>query len=238
MVPDHGFLRQISSCMFTILPAKFYDRVKEGSLVLKKSMHGFGFCKNGLVVDGNATPLVTDVVIFATGFKSDEKLKNIFSSTYFQRCIVGSSLPFYRECIHPRIPQLAILGYSESPAILYTTEMRSKWLAHFLVGKFKLPSIKKMEEDVIEWDRCSRHYAGESYKRSCASVLLQIYCNDQLCRDMGCNPRRKSWFFSDLFAPYGPSDYANLTSQPDAKSPAWWSMFQSIKWGFGFTKRG
>ncbi|KAK9271036.1 hypothetical protein L1049_026625 [Liquidambar formosana] len=115
------------------------------------------------------------------------------------------------ECIHPRIPQLSILGYAESPATLYTTEMRSMWLVHFLAGKFKLPTIREMEEQVMEWEKCIRRYACEAYKRICVTVLLQIYCNDQLCRDMGCNPRRKSWFLSELFSPYGPTDYANLT---------------------------
>ncbi|KAF8377713.1 hypothetical protein HHK36_031097 [Tetracentron sinense] len=214
MIPEHGFFQQIFSCMFTILPANFYNRVKEGSLILKKSQ-GFSFWRKGLIVDGEATPLETDIVIFATGYRGDEKLRNIFSSTTFQNCIMGLpnlTVPFYRECIHPRVPQLAILGYSESPAILYTTEMRSRWVAHLLVGTFKLPSIREMEEDVKKWEKGMRRYPRENYKRSCVSVMLQIYCNDQLCRDMGCNPRRKKGFFAELFAPYGPLDYANLSS--------------------------
>ncbi|CAK7346036.1 unnamed protein product [Dovyalis caffra] len=212
MVPEHGFLKQISSCMFTVLPANFYDKVNEGSLILKKSQ-SFNFCKNGLVIDSEETPVATDIVIFATGYKSDEKLKNIFKSGYFQKCITESSAPFYRECIHAQIPQLAILGYADSPAILYTTEMRSKWLAHFLAGKFKLPTIKEMEADVKAWEKCMKYYAKESYKRSCISVLLQIYCNDQLCKDMGFNPRRKKWLLPELFAPYCPDDYKYLCWQ-------------------------
>ncbi|KAJ0086972.1 hypothetical protein Patl1_09406 [Pistacia atlantica] len=159
---------------------------------------------------GEMTPLATDIVIFATGYRSDEKLNNIFKSTYFQKHITEPA-PFYRECIHPRIPQLAILGYSESPAVLYTTEMRSKWLAHFLAGKFVLPSIIEMEHDVLQWEKCMRLYAGDGYKRHCVSASLQIHCNDQLCKDMGQNPKRKNSFLAELFAPYGPSDYKNLS---------------------------
>lgn len=98
MVPSHSFLDQISSCKFMATPAKFYDRVREGSLIPKKSQ-SFSFCKNGLILDKEATPLATDIVIFATGFKSDEKLKSLFASTYFQDCIFGSSTPFYRHLI-------------------------------------------------------------------------------------------------------------------------------------------
>jgi len=45
------------------------------------------------------------------------------------------------------------------------------------------------------------NYANESYQRSCVRVLLQIYCNDQLCKNMGFNPRRKKWLLAELFAP-------------------------------------
>ena len=100
MVPSHSFLRQIYSCMFTVLPANFYDKVKEGSLILKKS-HNFSFCQNGLIVDGEATPVATDIVIFGTGYKSDAKLKKISGSTYFQKFVFGSSAPLYRYLVYP-----------------------------------------------------------------------------------------------------------------------------------------
>lgn len=98
MVPSHSFLEQIFSCKFVATPAKFYERVREGSIIPKKSQ-SFSFCKDGLILDEEATPLATDVVIFATGYKSEEKLKNLFASTYFQDCIIGSSAPFYRHLI-------------------------------------------------------------------------------------------------------------------------------------------
>ncbi|XP_050208622.1 probable flavin-containing monooxygenase 1 [Mercurialis annua] len=212
MIPAHGFLKEISSCMITVLPDNFYHRVEEGSLILKKS-ESFVFCENGIILEGEKIPLETDIVIFATGFKSDEKIKMMFKSDYFGNCITGTSAPFYRECIHPRIPQLAILGYADSPATLYTTEMRSKWVGHFLAGKFKLPSISEMEADVKRLENSAKYYAKESYRRSCISVLLQIYCNDQLCKDMGYNPRRKRCFLADLFSPYCPNDYKYINFQ-------------------------
>ncbi|KAK4483982.1 hypothetical protein RD792_011194 [Penstemon davidsonii] len=211
MVPDHSFFKQLHTCTFTILPQRFYDFVKEGSLVLKKSQT-INFCENGLVLEDEDVPLETDIVIFATGYKSDQKISNIFTSSDFKKCITGSSAPFYRECIHPKIPQLAILGYSESPSTLFTFEMRSKWLAYFLAGKFKLPTIKEMEEDAKEWEKNARRYNNddENYKRACVGALLQIHCNDQLCKDMGCNPKKKKWPFQELFSTYHPSDYADI----------------------------
>nr|XP_043631543.1 probable flavin-containing monooxygenase 1 [Erigeron canadensis] len=208
MIPKHSFITQLASCMLPVLPSTFYKRV-EGSILLKKSQN-FHFSKSGIVLDQELTPLATDIVIFATGFRPDDNFANIFKSQYFQSCILGSSAPFYRECIHPRIPQVAILGYSESPSNLYTTEIRSKWLAHFMAGNMKLPTIEAMEEDTENWENFMRNYAFKTYKRACITFLLQIHYNDLLCKDMGCNPRRKSWFIPELFAPYAPTDYANL----------------------------
>lgn len=101
-----------------------------------------------------------------------------------------------------------MIGFSESVANLYTSEMRCQWLAELLAGTFKLPSIKEMEKDVAKWDEYMKRYSAQYYRRSCIGGL-HIWYNDQLCNDMGWNPKRKKGFFAELFEPYGPTDYVS-----------------------------
>ncbi|KAJ7962000.1 Flavin-containing monooxygenase [Quillaja saponaria] len=213
VVPEQSFLEDISACTIGILPENFYDRVEEGSIIMKKAQN-FRFCEEGLIIGGEAQPLKTDLVILATGYKGDQKLKSMFKSSIFQQYIHGSEtskiVPLYRQIIHPQIPQLAILGYSEGLSNLFTSEIRCQWLAHFLDGKIELPSMKEMEKEIRMWEDHMKQYAGKKFWRSCI-VISKIWYNDQLCKDMKCNPRRRKGFFAEWFFPYEPKDYAGLT---------------------------
>lgn len=212
LVPEHSFLQQINSCLVSTVPDGFFDNAEKGSIILKRSPT-FSFCKEGVQLDdsvGTKETIQSDLVILATGFKGDQKLKDIFASPIFQDYIAGSSnktVPLYRECIHPRIPQVAVIGFSESISNLYTSELRCRWLFELLDGKFKLPDIGKMEKDVSEWEKFMKRSSGKYYRRSCIGAL-HIWYNDQLCKDMGLNPNRKKGFWAELFEPYGPMDYA------------------------------
>uniref|UniRef100_A0A803MLF1 Flavin-containing monooxygenase n=1 Tax=Chenopodium quinoa TaxID=63459 RepID=A0A803MLF1_CHEQI len=171
MVPDHSFLQEMNSCSVATVPAGFYDEVENGSIILKRSKT-FSFYKEGILLENSTNTLVQmeeathikcDLVIFATGFKGDQKLKDIFASPIFQDYIFGSpsnTIPLYRECVHPRIPQVAVIGFSESAGNLFTSEMRCRWLFELLDGKFRLPSIRDMEKDVLEWNNFMKRYSG------------------------------------------------------------------------------
>jgi len=96
LVPNHSFLQEISACQIGILPDSFFDKVKEGSIEIKKSQ-SFSFCKEGLIINEEAKPLETDVVILATGYKGDQKLKSIFKCPIFQNYIDSSRISLYRS---------------------------------------------------------------------------------------------------------------------------------------------
>ena len=99
MVPNHSFLEDLSTCLFGVYPDNFFDKLKEGSIIMKGSQN-FSFCREGVIIDGEAKPLESDIVFFATGYKGDQKIKNIFKSPLFQKYIIGqatSTVPLYRS---------------------------------------------------------------------------------------------------------------------------------------------
>lgn len=214
MIPPHSILQDSTSCNIMLLPKDFYDRVEEGSIIIKHSKN-IGFYNKGLILDGIiGHPLETDIVLLATGYRGDWKLKNIFGSSTFQDYIFGSpdsDIPLYRQIIPPRIPQLAVIGYADSRNNMHTSEIQSWWLSNFLAQKFQLPSINEMETEVFKWGEYMKRYAPKSYRASCVGAV-NIWYNDKLCRDVGINPRRKKGFFSEMFDTYGPSDYLEILS--------------------------
>ncbi|CAJ1975593.1 unnamed protein product [Sphenostylis stenocarpa] len=214
LVPNHSFFHNLSTCLLGVFPDNFFDKLKEGSILIKNSK-SFSFCSEGVMIDGEAKPLESDLVIFATGYKGDQKIKNIFKSPNFQNYIIGpetSTVPLYRQIIHPRILQLAIIGYAESTSNIFASEMRSLWLVHFLDGNIELPSIREMEEEVKLWEESMKQYGGTYFWKSCIGNC-GIWYHDQLCKDMKRNPRRKNGFFAEWFEPYGLNDYVGLTSE-------------------------
>ncbi|GJU68524.1 N-oxide-forming dimethylaniline monooxygenase [Tanacetum coccineum] len=214
MVPKQSFSKDTYSCMLSYLPNPdtFFDALEKGSIKMKKSP-SYSFYEKGILIDEDKTKIEADIVIFATGFNGVEKLKNIFEQSTFGHFITGSPrVPLYRECIHPRIPQLAIIGFSESLSNIHTSDMRAKWVAALLEGAFKLPSVNEMQKDIERWDEYMKQSSDEYHHRSSIGAL-EIWYYDQLCKDIGMNPRRKKGPWADLFVPYEPIDYATDSAQ-------------------------
>ncbi|WCJ29935.1 Dimethylaniline monooxygenase [N-oxide-forming] 1 [Euphorbia peplus] len=215
MLPKSSFHDDLAACQIAMLPEIFYDKVEEGSIIIKNSQ-SFRFYKEGLIIDGeNQQYLETDLVIFATGFKGDEKLKNMFSSSVFKDWIKATSpVLLYRQILHARIPQLAMVGLNESFSNLGSSEMQSVWLANFLDGNIELPCIREMEKEAKMWADNIKEATGQYYKRGCINSTI-IWYSDLLCKDLGVNSKRKNGVLANFFLPYAPTDYANLMAERD-----------------------
>ena len=97
MVPKQSFLQDVSSCIFASLPDNFYEKVDEGSIILKKSP-SFSFCEEGVKIEGKTKPVRSDLVILATGYRGELKLQDIFASSTFRDYMMFGDLavPMYR----------------------------------------------------------------------------------------------------------------------------------------------
>ncbi|KAH0456473.1 hypothetical protein IEQ34_014380 [Dendrobium chrysotoxum] len=137
-----------------------FGGMEEGSIVLKPSKT-FNFRKQGIQVEGERQSIDSDLVIFATGFKGDQKLSNIFVPSKFEWIVAGvkdNVVPLYRD-------------KSEVAITL------PSW-------KVQAACKRSMEKNVMEWEKHVKKYSGTKYRGSCISTL-HIWNNDQLCKDMG-----------------------------------------------------
>ncbi|XP_031495116.1 probable flavin-containing monooxygenase 1 [Nymphaea colorata] len=131
------------------LPDDFHKRVEEGSIILEQSTEWL-FCEAGLTLGSEDSQVNADIVIIATGCNGDHRLMSLFKSPAIQKLILSSSsgeAPLYRNCIHPRIPQMAIMATSDGVFSINGSETRVKWLVEFFEGGFRLPTVKEMEDD-------------------------------------------------------------------------------------------
>ncbi|KAM3376732.1 hypothetical protein P3S68_009145 [Capsicum galapagoense] len=65
-----------------------------------------------------------------------------------------------------------------------------------------------MEKDIGEWDKYKKRYSYRKYYRRSCIGALHIWHTDQLCKDIGWNPKRKKGRLAEWFQPYGPQDYS------------------------------
>lgn len=204
LIPKQTFFQQLSSCQVPLLPESFFHKVQEGRINLQKATD-WNFSKKGVILS-DGTEIEADVIILGTGYDGGKKLRLLLQKSCGPLSQDPESIiPLYRGIIHPHIPHLAILGYHENLSNLHSSEMSARWLAHLLSERLSLPSIDKMEQDVQKWI----HYMRKStpfYQKSCIGAV-SIWHSDQMCRDLGWNPRRKKNFIAELLAPYSNMDY-------------------------------
>jgi dimethylaniline monooxygenase (N-oxide forming) len=100
---------------------------------------------------------------------------------------------------------MAFVGYIESVSNLYTSEIRSMWLAGLIDNKFKLPSVEKMLLQTMK-DMETMKKSTRFYKKNCITTF-SINHNDEICEDLGWHTWRKKNLIKEAFTPYTAVDY-------------------------------
>ncbi|PKU74680.1 putative flavin-containing monooxygenase 1 [Dendrobium catenatum] len=100
---------------------------------------------------------------------------------------------------------MAFVGYIESVSNLHTAELRCKWLARLLEGRFKLPSVEEMFSQIGQETEIMRK-TTRFYRRHCISTF-SINHSDEICEEMGWNSWRKKSWLAEVFSAYNNQDY-------------------------------
>ncbi|KAL7592209.1 hypothetical protein Lser_V15G32787 [Lactuca serriola] len=202
--PDHPFEEDYASCQMAILPESFFHEADKGKINFKRASNWW-FWEGGIEFEDN-TKLEADVVLLATGYDGKKKLRDVLPEPFRSFLEFPSGMmPLYRGTIHPFIPNMGFMGYVESVSNLQTSEIRCKWLARLVGGKFKLPSMEKMLEQITTEMEIMKN-TTRFYKRTCISTF-SINHNDEICEEMGWNSWRKKSWLAEAFSPYNSQDY-------------------------------
>ncbi|KAH0865986.1 hypothetical protein HID58_083197 [Brassica napus] len=151
--PDHPFEEDYASCQMAIIPENFYEEADKGMIRFKKTPK-WCFCDEGIGFE-DGTTLEADVVILATGYDGDKKLK----------AIIPEPFPSWLE-----------FPWGEQSNVR-ASELRSMWLNRLMDEKFKLPSKEKMLYQFYKEMEVMKK-SSRFYKNHCISTFSIQHADD------------------------------------------------------------
>ena len=133
--------------------------------------------KNETILFNNNEEVPIDCISFCTGYST---VFPFFKSNELSPWISDNRISLYKKIFHPKYPSLSFIGQIETLGpIIAITEIQSRLMAKVFAGKFQLPEVDKMIEDVEEdWKVSSMH-------RSFSFVPYVTYM-DEIASLIGC----------------------------------------------------
>ncbi|MCH8101226.1 MAG: NAD(P)/FAD-dependent oxidoreductase [Proteobacteria bacterium] len=170
------------------------------------------FTEDGLQL-GDGTALDLDTVILATGWKVDF---SFISPDVWARLDPGDDgFYLYRHIVNPNVPTLFFIGRAATITCILTFSLQARWLANVLSGKVRLPSDEEMRQNIEDMKAWKRSWMPFSSARSARLLAHSLHYHDELVKDLGESPLRKTGFFAplkELIFAYEPKDYASIVS--------------------------
>ncbi|MGZ4231830.1 MAG: flavin-containing monooxygenase [Solirubrobacteraceae bacterium] len=149
------------------ISADFLNRIAHGEMTWKPNLSRLDGDRV-VFEDGSAEPI--DIIVYCTGYK--------VTFPFFDEDFISApdnDLPLFRRVFKPGIDNLAFIGLLQPlGAIMPLAEAQGKWLASYLRGEYRLPSLAAMEADIrAERDRMFRRYVAS--KRHTMQVDFDNY---------------------------------------------------------------
>jgi dimethylaniline monooxygenase (N-oxide forming) len=189
----------------------FFRLARRGKINLHRTVVE-RFTADGLEL-ANGETLDLDIVISATGWKTDF---SFISADVWARLDSGDDgFYLYRHIMHPGLPGLFFVGRASTISSILTYSLQARWLVKAITGKVQLPTDESMLGNILEMKAWKQSWMPFSPARSARLIAHTQHYHDELVKDLGANPLRKTGFFApikELIFPYEPKDYASVVS--------------------------
>ncbi len=147
--PDHRF-----GSAHPTVSGRILDRISHGTITPRPNIERLG---SDWVQFTDGTRVHADVVIYCTGYR----ITFPFFEERFLRA-PDNRIDLFRRVFAPRNPSLAFIGLLQPlGAIMPLAEAQGRWVAEYLTGEYRLPSVRAMEADIRrERRRMQRRYVA------------------------------------------------------------------------------
>jgi len=190
---------------------EFVNSIKKNCTELQKDEVETITENKTIILKNTKKEIPCDILILGTGFFRSYKIFD--EEIYNQLDIQDDGLYLYRHIIPPNIENLAFCGTEvASLSNICTDALQAKWITSLLLRNHSLPSKQKMEQNVETMKKWKRSWMPQTNLRSSMVLLHMTHYHDTLLKDMHMNPHRKSNLFLEIFAPYLPKDYKDITA--------------------------
>ncbi len=189
----------------------FFRLARNGGIILHRTVIE-KYISDGLQLS-NGELLDLDTVIMATGWKTNF---SFISPDVWNRLEPGDDgFYLYRHIMNPRVPGLFFVGRASTISSILTYNLQARWLVNVLKNRLQLPSSEQMSHNIEEMKAWKQSWMPFSSARSARLIAHGQHYHDELVRDLGVNPLRKTGLFAplkELIFPYEPKDYASIVS--------------------------
>ena len=171
-----------------------------------------GYTEGGVTLK-SGRQIDVDLVVLGTGWQTDYG----FLSEPVLDALAAEEDGFYlyRHMLHPDAPNLAFVGRASTICSILTYSLQARWLADIIAGKHALPPRIVMRQEIEDMKTWKRAWMPFSSARGARLILHMLHYHDELLRDFGANPLRKTGIWAplkELIEPYQPSDYRTIVS--------------------------
>jgi cation diffusion facilitator CzcD-associated flavoprotein CzcO len=196
----------------TMLPRpEFYRWARNGRIDVRCSEIA-EYTPEGVALK-NGRKLEADVVILGTGWETDYGFlpEPVRERLGFE----DDGLYLYRQMIHPEVPGLVFIGHASTICSILTYNLQARWLGELIAGRHRLPSCEAMLREIEDMKAWKRKWMPYSGARGARLILHMQHYHDELLRDFGASPWRKTGILApikEVIFPYEPRDYRAIAA--------------------------